>query len=216
MYLPREDRHGFFYCFGRKIRKRSECLCSAPARRLLLIQEFSHAASRRCEVRASVYESEPLVLLLEPHSGEHIIRPEVFRPHIAEYAAVRCPAVAFSDAHAVDAELALGSGAYDHLASRAHAERIEAPSVRRPVIYPVVGRRQLAGVFLSVLRRVYERLRMLHPDAYRERRLLHAKAGVLYAMSLEELRRLEDGITVDRHEGIRSNAYRPLSFCTLS
>ena len=41
---------------------------------------------------------------------------------------------------------------------------------------------------------------------YEYRYQVCGKRQSLYAMSLEELRKLEDGITVDRHEGIRSNA----------
>ncbi len=82
-------------------------------------------------------------------------------------------------AHAVYSQTAGFRGCIDDVASRAHAERIDAPSVRQIRRQLIGGRRKVRTAFRTVLCMIDHRLRVFHTDSHGECFCLHGDLAIL-------------------------------------
>ena len=136
----------------------------APGKKIL------HPLRGGAVIAAAGEERGALPFALERDAHQRPFAAEIGRLHVDKQRGVGVFAVAREAAHAVGDDSARLARRGDHLAARAHAERVRAASVFEMLAQAVIGRAERRVLReAAVLRGVDKRLRMLHARADRKR-----------------------------------------------
>ena len=180
-----------------EIRKRSGNLRGFPGLQLAVGRFRRFIPAARVPIRP------PFIFFLQRDSGKRVCRiREITGPYVDQDAAVRLAAVAPAVAHTVRDHSALLRGGADNFATRAHAERINAPAVGRPVSEFIVGRRKRwMAVSLTIIRPVDHFLRMLYAHAHGKRLGFHGDS-----LRIERPHGIAGAVPKRQHQGLAGNA----------